>query len=128
MMRRPPLALRAWLTPVFTLILMLAAPAYGQERSGWEFFRQATLYADPAAQTPNAEVFVAEFNGYLWGAAHILQKQGTVCLPETVALDELWLPVHQALQDNPAQRQRSRSDLVAELLPALFPCTDADAP
>lgn len=103
---------------------MLSASA--QERSGWELYRQASLYADPATTAPNAEVFVAEFSAYLWGAAHMLQRAGTVCLPTDVSRDAIWLPVYRALHDNPDQRQHSRSDLVAELLPALYPCAAAE--
>lgn len=112
-----------WLLPAVLLLIPVYATA--QERSGWEFFRQATLYANPESEAPNAELFAAEFNSYLWGAAQVLQRQGTVCLPESVARGELWLPVYEALKAHPDQRQRSRSDLVAELLPALYPCAEA---
>ncbi|MFK7974727.1 MAG: Rap1a/Tai family immunity protein [Halioglobus sp.] len=126
--RRDVLQQGALAASVLVLLLGHCATGQAQERSGWEFFRQATLYANPSSEAPNADVFTAEFNSYLWGAAHILQQQGTVCLPDAVALNALWLPVYQVLKDNPEQRKRSRSSLVAELLPALYPCTAADVP
>lgn len=120
---------RGYVLAVGAIILtaVVALPAATQERSGWELFRQASLYAGAGAESPNAEVFVAEFNGYLWGAAQVLQHQGTVCLPQSVAPDKLWLPLYETLRAHPEQRQRSRSDLVAELLPALYPCAEAQA-
>lgn len=112
----------------FTLAACCATQATAQNRSGWELFRQSSLYAQPDTEAPNAEVFVAEFNGYLWGAAQVLEQQGVVCLPDNVPSDKLWLPIFEALKANPEQRQRSRADLVAELLPALYPCAEAELP
>lgn len=106
--------------------LAMAPPASALERSGWELYRQASLYANAAVETPHAEASVAEFNHYLWGAAQILQRQHSVCLPQDVSASALWLPIYAALRDNESLRQQSRSELIASLLPALYPCATAE--
>lgn len=114
------------LLPIMLFTLATVAPAHGQERSGWEFYRQASAYANPGVEAPNAEAAAAEFSHYLWGAAHILQRDGSVCLAQDVSPAALWMPIYATLRDNESLRAQSRSELVAQLLPALYPCASAE--